>query len=79
MNVLDSLKEVAIETSVDIIIKQTRKLLNDGHLKPGYRLTSERKLAGRFGIGRTYVRYAIKKLEFYGIIKTLRRCIWLVN
>jgi GntR family transcriptional repressor for pyruvate dehydrogenase complex len=71
MNILDNLKEVVVEKPVDIIIKQIRKLLNDGYLKPGDRLPSERKLAERFGIGRTHVRDAIKKLEFYGILKTL--------
>ena len=71
MNILDNLKEVVVEKPADIIIKQIRKLLNDGYLKPGDRLPSERKLAERFGIGRTHVRDAIKKLEFYGILKTL--------
>jgi len=71
MDILDNLKEVVVEKPADIIIKQIRKLLNDGHLKPGDRLPSERKLAERFGIGRTHVRDAIKKLEFYGILKTL--------
>jgi GntR family transcriptional repressor for pyruvate dehydrogenase complex len=37
---------------------------------PGERLPSERQLSDKFGVGRTYVRDAIKKLEFFGILKT---------
>ncbi len=68
--ILNSLEEVVIESPVDIIIRQIKNLLSAGHLKPGDRLPSERQLAERFGVGRTHVRDAIKKLEFYGIIKT---------
>jgi len=56
---------------VDSIINQLRFLLKSGQLKPGDKLLSERKLADKFGVGRTHVRQAIKKLEFYGIFKTL--------
>jgi len=45
-------------------------LISAGKLKPGDRLPSERMLSERFGLGRTHVREAIKKLEFYGILKT---------
>lgn len=41
-----------------------------GQLKPGDRLPPERKLSETFGVGRTQVREAIRKLEFYGILKT---------
>ncbi len=34
-------------------------------------MPSERKLSERFGVGRTYVRDAIKQLEFYGVLRTL--------
>jgi Transcriptional regulators len=40
-------------------------------LKPGDRLPAERKLSEELGFGRTQVRDALHKLEFYGIIKTL--------
>ncbi len=63
-------KEVEIEKPVDIIIRQIRDLISSGKLKPGDRLPSERMLSERFGLGRTHVREAIKKLEFYGILKT---------
>lgn len=54
----------------DSIIKQLKHLITDGQLKPGDKLPSERKLAEKFGVGRTPVRDAIKKLEFYGILKS---------
>jgi len=68
---LNNFSEIAVDTPVDIIIKQIRDLISTGHIKPGDRLPSERKLAERFGVGRTYVRDAIAKLEFYGILKTM--------
>ena len=70
-NLLKNFKEISVETPVDKIIKQIRNLITSGQLKPGDRLPPERKLAELFGIGRTSVRDAIKKLEFYGILKTL--------
>jgi GntR family transcriptional repressor for pyruvate dehydrogenase complex len=59
------------ESPSDIIIRKIKSLLNNGELKPGDRLPAERKLAEQFGVGRAYVRDAIKKLEFYGVLKTL--------
>jgi len=53
------------------IIKQIRSLITSGQLKPGDKLPSERKLAERLGVGRTHVRDAIAKLDFYGILKTM--------
>lgn len=64
-------KEIVIETPVDKIIKQLRSLINSGHLKAGDKLPSERKLSDKFGVSRNYVRDALQKLEFYGILKTL--------
>lgn len=74
MNNLDILKnfqEIQIESPVDKIIRQIRELITSGQLNPGDRLPPERKLSEVFGVGRTNVRDAIKKLEFYGILKTL--------
>lgn len=68
---LDKFSEIKVETPVDKIIRQIRALITSGHINPGDKLPSERMLAERFGIGRSYVRDAIQKLEFYGILKTL--------
>lgn len=70
MDVLDTFNEIKVENPVDKIIKQIRNSIVSGQLKPGDRLPSERRLSERFGIGRTYVRDAIKKLEFFGILRT---------
>lgn len=58
------------DNPVDSIIKQLRFLIKSGQLKPGDKLLSERKLAEKFNVTRTQIRGAIKKLEFYGILKT---------
>ena len=68
---LTNFKEIVVETPADIIIRQIRELISSGQLKAGDRLPSERMMSERFGVGRTYVRDAIRKLEFYGILKTL--------
>ena len=70
-DLLTNFKEIIVETPVDKIIRQIRELISSGQLKAGDRLPSERMMSERFGVGRTYVRDAIRKLEFYGILKTL--------
>lgn len=71
MNLLKNFQEITIETPTDKIIRQIRSLITSGQLNPGDRLPPERKLAEKLGVGRTHVRDAIRKLEFYGILKTL--------
>ncbi|MEL7002882.1 MAG: FadR/GntR family transcriptional regulator [Bacteroidota bacterium] len=68
---LNNFKEIKVEKPSDKIIGQIKDLISSGQLSPGDRLPSERLLSERFGVGRTYVRDAIRKLEFYGILKTL--------
>ena len=70
MEILDSFKTIEIESPVDKIIRQIRDLIVTGYLNTGDKLPSERKLSEKFGIGRTHIRNAIKKLEFYGILTT---------
>ena len=68
---LKNFQEITIESPVDKIIKQIRSLITSGQLEPGDRLPPERKLAERLGVGRSQVREALRKLEFYGILRTL--------
>jgi GntR family transcriptional repressor for pyruvate dehydrogenase complex len=68
---LNNLQKIVIEKPVDQIIEQIRFLITSGELKPGDKLPPERKLADHLGVGRGPVRDAIRKLEFYGILKTL--------
>lgn len=55
----------------DVVIGHIKELMQSGVLEAGSRLPSERKLAEVLGVGRTHVRTALQKLEFYGIIHTL--------
>ncbi len=68
---LENFSEIRVETPVDKIIKQIRSLITSGQLTSGDRLPPERKLAEKLGVSRTHIRDAIKKLEFYGILRTL--------
>ncbi len=68
---LEHFSELSQDSPGDKIIIQIRQLITSGQLKPGDRLPPERKLAEKLGVGRTAVREAIRKLEFYGILKTL--------
>src|SRR5690349_3610639 len=68
--IIETIKAIEVDSPVDKIIRQLKQLISEGHLKPGDRLPAERVLAEKFGVGRTYVRDAIRKLEFYGMLKT---------
>ena len=70
-SVIDHFREIALKTPADIIIHQIRDLISAGLLRPGDRLPPERALAARFGVGRGHIREAIKRLEFFGILKTI--------
>ena len=65
------LTDQSLETPTDKVISKIKELIISGVLKPGDKLPAERKMAIEFGFGRTHVREALHKLEFYGIIKTL--------
>lgn len=67
---LNHFKQIKFKKPSDLILKQMKDLISSGILKPGNRLPSERFLAERFEVGRGYIREAIRKLEFYGILKT---------
>ena len=73
------LREQSSDTPTDKVISKVKELINSGILKPGDKLPAERKLALEFGFGRTQVREALHKLEFYGIIKTLPQSGSVVN
>src|SRR5665647_383544 len=65
------LTDQSLETPTDKVISKIKELIISGVLKPGDKLPAERKMALEFGFGRTQIREALHKLEFYGIIKTL--------
>jgi len=68
---VEGLKDAVLISPTDKVISKVKELIISGVLKPGDKLPAERKMAVDFGFGRTHVREALHKLEFYGIIKTL--------
>jgi GntR family transcriptional repressor for pyruvate dehydrogenase complex len=79
LDIKEVFTEQTSDSSNDIVISKIKELINSGVLKPGDKLPAERKLASEFGVGRTQVREALHKLEFYGIIKTLPQSGSVVN
>ena len=69
-DIIQSIKSIEVESPTDKIIQQLKQLIVSGQLKPGDRLPAERVLAEKLGVGRSYVREAIRKLEFFGLLKT---------
>lgn len=68
---LKKIKGVQIVKPSDHVIQQFRDLITNKELKPGDVLPSERELAASFGIGRGYIREAIKTLELYGVFRSV--------
>jgi len=64
------LSPLRIEKPADLIMRQIRNLVASGALRAGDRLPPERELASQFGVGRGHVREALRKLEFYGVLRT---------
>lgn len=71
VDILSGYRQKGTTSPADLVISKIKELIQTGVLKPGDRLPAERKMATEFGFGRTQVREALHKLEFYGIIKTL--------
>lgn len=69
-DILSKFESIEVQKISDIVLEKIRELILNGTLKPEDHLPSERDLADKFGVGRGHVREAIKKLEFYGIVKT---------
>lgn len=70
-DLLSKIKGVRVVKPADHVIQQFRSLITSGDLRPGDVLPSERELAASFGIGRGYIREAIKTLELYGVFKSI--------
>lgn len=67
---LDLFAQIEPQKPSALIIRQVRDLISRGDLTPGDRLPSERLMSEQMGIGRGHVREALKRLEFYGILRT---------
>lgn len=62
-------KEIVAKSSVDNIVDQINEFISTEQLKKGDKIPSERILSEKFNVGRMFVRDALRKLEFYGIVK----------
>lgn len=69
--VADRLRKIEVKSPSHLIIEQIRDLVASDVLKPGQKLPSERIMAERFAVSRGIVREALRRLEFYGVLKTL--------
>lgn len=67
---LEKLEKTDLKRPETQIMRQIKGLIASGHLKPGMPLPAERAMAERFGVGRGYVRIALQKLEFFGLLRT---------
>jgi GntR family transcriptional repressor for pyruvate dehydrogenase complex len=79
---MSTLKTITLpkdQPASDQVIARIKSMIASGELKPGDRLPAERKLALDLGFGRTQIREALHKLEFYGIVKTLPQSGTVVN
>ncbi|SDX30322.1 transcriptional regulator, GntR family [Lutibacter oricola] len=54
----------------EVIIK-IRNLINAKNLERGDKLPSERIMSEKFGVKRNHIREAIRRLEFYGVLKSM--------
>ena len=68
---LNYFEPIELQDPADVIIQQIKELISSGKLKPGDRLPSEQKLEERFGVSRAIIRRALKRLDAYGIVKTV--------
>ena len=55
----------------NLLIIEIRDLINYKNLEPGEKLPSERMLSEKFNVTRSNIREAIRKLEFYGLLKSI--------
>lgn len=61
---------LALTRPADVIAQAIRDMIAAGTLAAGDRLPGERELATRFGVGRSHVRDALRRLEFLGVLHT---------
>lgn len=68
---LESITKSDHQVIQNAIITKIRDLINYKNLEPGDKLPSERMLSEKFEVSRSYIREAIQKLEFYGLLKSI--------
>ncbi len=65
----DSLEPVRRTKVYEEVAARIRRLIADGHLKPGDKLPAERELASALSVSRTSVRDAIRTLQAAGLLE----------
>ena len=55
----------------NVVICKIRDLINTKNLELGDKLPSERVMSEKFDVKRNHIREAIRKLEFYGVLKSI--------
>lgn len=55
------------------VIEKIRDLINTRNFEYGDKLPSERLMSEKFGLNRNHIREAIRKLEFYGVLKSMAK------
>jgi GntR family transcriptional repressor for pyruvate dehydrogenase complex len=68
---IDHFTKIDLPDPVDVVIQQIKDLIHGGVLKPGDRLPSERRIEEKLGIPRGPINRAFRRLETYGILKTV--------
>jgi GntR family transcriptional regulator, transcriptional repressor for pyruvate dehydrogenase complex len=66
---IEHFRNVGRKDPEEAIIARIQTLIAGGTLGPGMRLPSERVLSEQLGTSRGYVRKALQRLEFYGILE----------
>lgn len=67
---MNLLKSIETTSPIEQVIRQIRELIASREFNSGDRLPSERILCEKLGVSRTHLRAGLKKMEFYGILKT---------
>lgn len=70
-DLINHFKKVEFPDPADLVIQQIRNLIHNGHLKPGSRLPSEKKIEERTGVPRSQIGRALRRLETFGILQTV--------
>ncbi len=69
--ILQHFQQIELEDPVDKVIQQIQTMLHSGVLKPGDRLPSEKRIEEATGISRGTINRAIRRLESFGILRTV--------
>jgi GntR family transcriptional repressor for pyruvate dehydrogenase complex len=70
-DIIHHFEKIELPDPVDLVIQQIRDLIRSGILKPGDRLPSERSIERKLQIPRGPITKALRRLETYGILKTI--------